>query len=92
MGIYRDVFDLAAKLGCLEGYLFEQPEEAPRYLPDWLGNIQRMYGSLPPEVRSEFQERYLEILGKASEHLEKLVGPADGNFLQVKQMLAEAGR
>lgn len=91
MGVYRDVFDLAAKVGCLEGYLYEQPEEAPRYLPNWLGNIQRMYSSLPSQARSEFQERYLEVLGKAAEHLEKLVGPEDSNFLQIKQMLAEAG-
>src|SRR3989304_9172343 len=39
MGIYRDVFDLAAKVWCLEGYLYEQPEAAPQYLPNWLANI-----------------------------------------------------
>lgn len=90
MGIYRDVFDLAAKLGCLEGYLYEQPEAAPQYLQNWLGNIQRMYNALPLQVQAEFLDRYLEVLGTASEHLEKLVGANDNNFLQVKQMLAEA--
>lgn len=92
MGVYRDIFELAAKLGSLEGYLYEQPASAPQYLSNWLGNIRRMYSALPGEARADFQQQYLEVLGKVSEHLDKLLGSEDPYALQVKQMLAEAGR
>lgn len=91
MGIHKEVFELAAKLGSLEGYLYERPDAAPSYLPNWLGNIQRMYVSLPQGARADFQEQYGEVLGKVAEHLEKLAGPEDSNLLQVRRMLAEAG-
>ena len=90
MGIYRDVFDLAAKVGCLEGYLYEQPQAAPQYLPNWLANIHRMYSSLPEEARADFLQRYVEVLDKAAGHMEKLLGANDSNVFHVKEMLAEA--
>ncbi|MDP2727647.1 MAG: hypothetical protein Q8P59_08895 [Dehalococcoidia bacterium] len=90
MGIHRDVFELAAKLGCLEGYLYERPDAAPRYFPNWLGNIERMYGALPQEARADFHAKYHEVLTKVTEHLEKLSGPEDSNYLWAKRILAEA--
>lgn len=91
MGTYREIFELAAKLGSLEGYLYERPDAAPSYFPNWLGNIQRMYAALPPEAQADFREQYREVLGKVAGHLEKLAGPEDSNLLQVRRMLAEAG-
>ncbi len=90
MGIYREVFDLAAKVGSLEGYLYVFPEEAPRYFTNWLGNIQRMYAALPKEVRDDCRSSFLETFGKAVEHMEKLPNAGEENLRLAKQILAEA--
>lgn len=90
MGVYREVFELAAKLGSLEGYVYERPDADPSYFPNWLGNIQRLYASLPQEARADFREQYQEVLTKVAGHLEKLAGPESGHLLRVREMLAEA--
>lgn len=90
MGIYREVFDLAAKVGSLEGYLYLFPEDAPRYFPNWLANIQRMHSGLPKEVRDDCRASFLETFGTAVEHMEKLPNAGDENLRLAKQILAEA--
>ncbi len=90
MGNYREVFDLAAKVGSLEGYLYLLPEEAPRYFNNWLGNIDRMYSALPKEVRDDCRDSFLETFGKAVELMDKLPNAGEENVRLAKKILAEA--
>lgn len=51
MALYRDLFNFAAKVGCLEGYLHERKEPDISTMPNWVANIARMYKDLPEEVK-----------------------------------------
>jgi len=51
MELYQQIFDFAAKVGCLEGYLFEREEVDRSCLPNWVGNVRRMFLELPPEAQ-----------------------------------------
>ena len=91
MGIYRDVFELAAKVGSLEGYLWDRPDASARYLPNWLGNLERMYASLTPEAQADCRPAYREVLAKAVEGMDKLLGPGDEIVVLAKRLLADLG-
>ena len=43
---YKSVFDLAARIGSLEGYLYVGKDVEAEYLPRWLENINRGFNDL----------------------------------------------
>jgi hypothetical protein len=92
VGTYNDVYELAAKLGSLEGYLYQRPDADPQYLPNWLGNIQRMWAELPSEARNDCQAKHAAVLKSVAEHLAKVVGLQDSNYLLLQRILAEVER
>ena len=73
------VFDLGARLGSLEGYLYVGKDVEARYLPGWLDNIERGFGELPPDARSACAGGFYEVMRKVAAYLEKLYGSADTN-------------
>ena len=60
----RLLFDLASRLGSLEGYLYAEEKVDKSYLPNWIDNIDHEFKGLSPEVRSEIQSDYLALLKK----------------------------
>ncbi|MFC1979654.1 hypothetical protein ACFLVS_02095 [Chloroflexota bacterium] len=48
---YQELFLFAAKVGSLEGYLFQRTDLEP--LDDWVDNILRMYEELPAAVKKD---------------------------------------
>ena len=60
MGKYEELFKFAAKAGALEGYLYER--EKVESLSNWVGNIERMYTSLPDEVKKDIRDEFGNIL------------------------------
>lgn len=88
MGIHLQVFELAAKLGSLEGYVWERPDASPRYFTNWFGNIETMYGALPQDVKTDFRPKYREVLASVVKHLEKILQPEDENLQCMKRLLA----
>ena len=89
MSAYRELFDFAAKVGCLEGYLYDRHNLEPGYFPNWVGNIERLYKALPPAVKADFNPQYQEVMKKICDHCNKLLGADDLITKQVTKMLAE---
>ena len=87
LSLSRLLFDLASRLGSLEGYLHSEEKVQKSYLPGWLRNIEQEFESLPDEVRNEITPDYLEVLGKAQALLRKLYGEGDSNTLQIDRMI-----
>ncbi len=58
----RLLFDLASRLGSLEGYLYAEQKVDKSYLPNWIDNIDHEFKSLSAEVRNEIQSDYLALL------------------------------
>ncbi len=91
MGIYKKVYDFAAKAGSLEGYVYPRERVDVSYLPKWSDNLVEQYRDLPPEVRQEFQglcdqtlgrtiQSLLPILGEDHEVIKKLKGLVKGKL------------
>jgi hypothetical protein len=86
---YRSVFDLGARIGSLEGYLYVGEEIEEQYLPGWLDNIERGFGDLPTDLRDEITEDYTEALRKVAAYLERLYGATDPNACKAKAMVVQ---
>lgn len=69
MGIYRKVYDFAAKAGALEGYVYSKEKVDISYLPRWSDHLVEKYLDLPPEVREEFQSLCDQTLGRIIQSL-----------------------
>ena len=84
----RLLFDLASRLGSLEGYLYAEEKVDTSYLPNWTENIDREFKSLPIEVRNEIQADYVGLLKKVRELLHKAYGDQDANTARIDAMLS----
>jgi predicted aminopeptidase len=84
----RLLFDLASRLGSLEGYLYCEEKVEKKYLPNWLQNVERKFGSLAVEVQTEIQPDYLELLRKVHALLRQLYGDPDENTTKIAAMIA----
>jgi hypothetical protein len=62
----KEIFLFAAKVGSLEGYLFERESVEP--LTNWVDNISRMYGDLPPEVKKELAADLVPVLKRVLQY------------------------
>lgn len=84
----RLLFDLASRLGSLEGYLYAEEKVDKSYLPNWLQNIDQEFRRLAVEVRNEIQPDYLSLLKKIRDLLYSAYGAQDANTLKVETMIA----
>jgi hypothetical protein len=89
MALNRDLFNFSAKVGCLEGYLYERKEGDISTLPNWVGNIEKMYRNLPETVKRDFLEDYKQILEKIIQSCEKILKKDDGVLTKLKRMMAD---
>ena len=60
MGENEELFRFAAKAGALEGYLYEREKVEPLY--NWVGNIEKMYASLPDNVKRDIRNEFSGVL------------------------------
>lgn len=84
----RLLFDLASRLGSLEGYLYAEEKVDKSYLPNWLQNIDQEFRRLAVEVRNEIQPDYLSLLKKVRGLLHSAYGDQDANTLKLETMIA----
>lgn len=84
----RLLFDLASRLGSLEGYLYCEEKVEKKYLPNWLENVDRKFGSLGVGVQKEIQQDYLQLLQKVHALLRRLYGDQDENTIKVAAMIS----
>jgi hypothetical protein len=92
MALYRDLFNFSAKVGCLEGYLYERRNVDVSALPNWVDNIDKMYEKLPKEVKADIYEEYISILKKILLSAKKILGEDDELVLRLNKMISEKTR
>jgi hypothetical protein len=68
---YKEVFLFAAKVGSLEGYLFERESVEP--LTNWVDNVSRMYSDLPSEMKKELAADLVPVLKRVLEYGGKML-------------------
>ncbi len=85
---YRALFLFAAKVGALEGYLYERPKTEP--LSNWIDNIDKMYQGLSNGVKKEINEVYVLVLQKILLYGENVITDLLKKKLKAMLSLAEA--
>lgn len=88
----RLLFDLASRLGSLEGYLYAEEKVDRSYLPNWLDNIEREFELLPTGLKAEVEGAYWEILTKVHGLLQRLYGDEDPNTAQARKMVSAVSK
>ncbi|MFQ5840965.1 MAG: hypothetical protein ACE5I8_00895 [Thermodesulfobacteriota bacterium] len=71
MGEYEVLFKFAAKAGSLEGYLYER--EKVESLHNWVSNIEKMYASLPDNVKQDIRDEFRGVLERSLTYGEKVL-------------------
>lgn len=89
---HRLLFDLASRLGSLEGYLYAGEKVDKKYLPGWLRNIERAYACLSEDVQNEIQSDYLALLHKTHNLLRDAYGGEDPCTVKIAAMIANTAR
>ena len=87
--VQRMLFNLGARLGSLEGYLYAGDKVEKKYLAGWLDNISREFSALPPEARRDVAGDYVQILEKVGALFLELYGSEDAGTVRVRTMVAE---
>jgi hypothetical protein len=84
---YNELSLFAAKIGSLEGYLFQRDKVEP--LTNWVDNIHQMYHELSPAIKREVNPVVVVVLERALKYGDDTLEPA----LKVKlqELLAAAG-
>lgn len=90
MSVNRTLFDLGARLGSLEGYLYAEEKVEKKYLAGWIENIVREFGSLPAEIGGEIAKDYGEVWKRVEALLVKIYGDRDLTTLRVGEILKKA--
>ena len=80
------LFLFAAKIGSLEGYLYERHEVEP--LANWIDNISRMYHELPPAVKREVNPAVTSVLERTLKYGDKVL--ESGLKEKLQQLLVAA--
>ncbi len=83
----RVLFDLGARLGSLEGYLYSDEKVEKKYLAGWLKNIDQQFKGLSVEIRTEIREDYAVILNKIEALFQRLYGNEGDDTLQLRAMV-----
>jgi len=86
--VSRIVFELGARLGSLEGYLYGEEKVEKKYLAGWLQNIDHEFWGLHVETRREISGDYAEIIKKVEALFQRNYGDKDADTLRVKDMAA----
>lgn len=84
----RLLFDLAARLGSLEGYLYAEEKVDKSYLPNWLQNIDTEFNSLSVQTQDEVLSDYLALLEKVHALLRNAYGEQDANTAKIAAMIS----
>lgn len=73
MSKYGELFKFSAKIGALEGYLFQR--DSVESLVDWTSNIESMYHGLPADIQKDIEDDFREVLRKILKYGDSVLEP-----------------
>jgi hypothetical protein len=85
VGVYKELFEFAAKAGSLEGYLYER--EKVESLDNWISNIERMYSSLPDNVKEDMRDEFRSVVKRTLDYGGKVL--EEEILIRLNQLLSE---
>jgi hypothetical protein len=87
MHLYTKIYEFAASVGALEGYVYQKEKIDTEALPKWVDNLLAAYEHLPSEVLDEFQSSLDQTIGRAIKSLASLLGEEHEIVVKLKSMV-----
>ncbi|UCB50768.1 MAG: hypothetical protein JSW56_07880 [Deltaproteobacteria bacterium] len=87
MHLYTKIFEFAASVGALEGYVYQKEQIDTEALPKWVDNLLAAYEHLPSEVLDEFQSSLDQTIGRGIKSLASLLGEEHEIVVKLKSMV-----
>ena len=84
---FRQLYDFAASLGALEGYVFPGRDLDPASLDDWIANLARQYAGLPEPMREAIAPALSRTAGRAVHSLTPLLGEGHPHVARLREMI-----
>lgn len=88
--IYTILYEFAASVGALEGFVYHKEGLDTRALPKWVNNLVSAYGHLPPDVLEEIQASLDQTAGRAVRSLIPLLGEEHEMIQKLRSMIRGA--
>ncbi len=88
MGVFRDVYEFAARAGAFEGYTYRREGLEAHSLEPWVDHLLEGYKILLPEARSEFQDLCDGTIGRAIQSLIPALGENHTLITKLKSLTA----
>ena len=74
MHLYTQLYEFAASVGALEGFVYRRPDVQAGTIEQWVENLEKAYGLLPEEVLKEIQPALDGTLGRAVKSVSAALG------------------
>lgn len=87
MNPFTQLYEFAASVGALEGFVYRRPDLEPATIAKWVENLEQAYALLPAEVLKEIQAPLDGTLGRAVRSVGKVLGEDHALVLKLKAMV-----
>jgi len=74
MGVYRDIYEFAARAGAFEGYVYRREGLTANSLERWVDHLVEGYTAVTPDARNEIQGLCDGTIGRAIQSLIPTLG------------------
>jgi hypothetical protein len=74
MHLYTQLYEFAASVGALEGFVYKRPDVEAATIQKWVENLEKAYSLIPGEVLKEIQPPLDGTLGRAVKSVGKALG------------------
>ena len=87
MHLYMQLYEFAASVGALEGFVYKRPDVEAGTIEKWVENLGKAYSSLPEKVLKEIQPALDGTLGRAVKSVAKALGEEHVLVEKLKSMV-----
>jgi len=87
MHLYLQLYEFAASVGALEGFVYKRPDVEAATIEKWVENLEKAYKLLPEEVLKEIQPALDGTLGRAVKSVSTVLGDQHVLVAKLKAMV-----
>lgn len=87
MHLYMQLYEFAASVGALEGFVYRRPDVEAGTIEKWVENLGKAYAFLPEELLKEIQPSLDGTLGRAVKSVTQVLGEEHVLVAKLKAMV-----
>ena len=87
MNVFMQLYEFAASVGALEGFVYRRPDVEAGTIEKWVENLGKAYSLLPEEVLKEIEPALDGTLGRAVKSVTQALGEEHVLVQKLKSMV-----